>query len=269
MAFVLPSRREAGYLDPSIAGEGSKVIMSDGEVITYNPPPPKPVMPDWSEIKSIRHYFNRTYPKTQTWPAWVYHPTEEPRILKNADEAAELGICYRETSPDERVRFGQEFVWDWKDDCQWRPKPYPKKRTYDPRKPEAGKEFVAFPVPQATANRELLNTVLPEVTAAVVAALKQGGSVNPDNVDPKQWDEFLAFQAWKKTQEAADAILSDDQPEGYALTADGLPPKRASEMLPDIERAELTQQAHDMGIKVDGRWSVERIRSEIEKRQAN
>ena len=27
----------------------------DGEV--FNPPPPKPVMPDWSQIKSIRKYF--------------------------------------------------------------------------------------------------------------------------------------------------------------------------------------------------------------------
>ena len=255
MAFVLPSVRQAGYLDPEISGEGVKVIMSDGESISYNPPAPKPVMPDWSGIKSIRHYFNRT--DFKIWPAWVYHPTEEPRIVKNEHEAAEIGICYREATIEEKGRYGLSHVWDWKDDCLWRPKPYATgARKYDPRKPEAGKEFIATPQSSMSANRELLNTVLPEVTAAVVAALKQGGSVAPDNINPKDWDQFLEFQAWRKTQEAADALLADDEPQAPVLTAGDDT---------EDERAQWEAEAIRKNIKIDGRWSLERLKTEVQK----
>lgn len=255
MAFVLPPKKEVGYLDPEIAGEGAKVITGDGEVLTFNPPPPKPVMPDPSEIKKIRHYFNRIYPKTQVWPAWLYHPTEPPRIVKNADEAAELGVCYRPTDADERMQFGLEYVWDWKEDSKWRPKPYTAKRHYDPAHPETGKEYIATPMAQSAANRQMLDQVLPEVTAAVVAALKQGGSVAPNKVDPKQWDEFLAFQAWQKTKEAIDTIdETTESPAGNALTAS-----------PDQERAAWEAEAERKGLKVDHRWSLETLKERVQK----
>jgi hypothetical protein len=291
MAFVLPSKREAGVLmnsDLSKEWEGNKVLLSDGTEINWAPAPPKPVMPDWSEIKSIRHYFNRSY-KNNFWPAWLYnHETGEERVVKDADEAADLGVCYRETTADEQARFGQKYVWDWKDDTHWRPTPKPKQRAYDPRKPEAGKEFVATPIAQSAANRDLLNTVLPEVTAAVVAALKQGGNVAPDKVDPKQWDEFLAFQAWKKTQEAVNLIAADDgamEEVKSALSVADVEVERESQtdkyseqniqhlqeqnknviIEPALERAAWVAEAKSHGIKVDGRWGVERIKEEIEK----
>lgn len=258
MAFVLPSKREVGVLSPDIAGEGAKVLMVDGEVITFNPSPPKPVMPDWSEIKSIRHYFNRTGFKV--FPAWLYHPTEQPRIVKDAHEAAELGVCWREATIEEKGRYGLEHVWDWKEDCEWRQTPFKTERKYDPRKPEQGKEYIATPVAQATANRELLNTVLPEVTAAVVAALKQGGSVAPDKIDPKQWESFLAFQAWQKTQQAIDLIapVIGNAAEGNALAP--------TEPIPEEnERALWEAEAERKGIKVDGRWSLERLKAAVDK----
>src|SRR6185312_6341739 len=111
MVFVLPPKSQVGVIDPEIAGEGVKVIYSDGEQGMWTPPPPRPVMPDWSGIKSIARYFNRT--GHAVWPAWLYHPTEEPRLLKNADEAAELGVCYREATMDEKGRYGRSHVWDW------------------------------------------------------------------------------------------------------------------------------------------------------------
>lgn len=264
MAFVLPPKREVGVvMNPDLAAEWSgdtKVVMSDGTEIAYNPPPPKPVMPDWTEIKSIRHYFNRTY-KNNFWPAWIYnHQTGEERIVRNADEAAQLGICYRPTTQDEGARFGVTHVWDWKEDCHWRPTPMAKPRVYDPRRPEQGKEFIATPTPQSTANRELLNTVLPEVTAAVVAALKQGGNVNPSNVDPKQWDEFLAFQAWKKTQEAIDIVAAEVAAETET---------QGSGALPQVdERAAWVAEAEAKGIKVDNRWSLETLKERVQRTAA-
>jgi hypothetical protein len=257
MNFVLPSKREVGVLNNSdLAKEWSgdhKVILSDGQEVQWNPPPPKPVMPDWSEIKTIRHYFNRT--GFRPFPAWLYHPTEQPCIVKDANEAADLGVCYREATVEERSKYGKQQVWDWQDDSEWRPEPWPGTMKFNPNKMEQGKTYVPTPVAQSTANRELLNTVLPEVTAAVVAALKQGGSVAPDKIDGKQWDEFLAFQAWKKTQEAIDGITppSDAEKANSALAA-----------LSD-ERAAWIAEAERKGVKVDKRWSLDRLKSEVEK----
>jgi len=264
MAFVMPSKREVGTLSPDIAGEGAKVIMSDGDVLSFNLPPPKPVMPDWSEIKSIRHYFNRT--GFRPFPAWLFHPTEQPRIVKDEFEAAELGVCYREASMEEKGRYGRDHVWDWQDNSPWRPQPYAGTTKFNPSKLEQGKNYVPTQQSQSSSNRELLNTVLPEVTAAVVAALKQGGSVNPDKVDSKQWDEFLAFQAWKKTQEAIDEIAPVSFPAELDVEDESIVDSPVLTALdPAAERAAWEAEAKSKGIKVDGRWSLERLKTEVTK----
>jgi hypothetical protein len=263
MAFELPPRSQVGYLSPDIAGEGVKVIMSDGDQITYNPTPPKPVMPDWSGIKSIRHYFGRT--DFRVWPAWLYHPTQEPRLVKNEYEAADLGVCFREATWEEKGKYGRDRVWDWKDECQWRPQPYPDTIKFDPTKLEQGKEYIRTPVPQHTQNRDMLQMILPEVTAAVVNALKQGGAVNPTGIDPKQWDEFLAFQAWKKTQEAIDVVAPPVDENQTMMFGD---PSQQSAlgsmaMTEEQERALWEVEANKKGIRIDKRWSLDTLKERV------
>ena len=141
MGFELPPRSSVGTLSAEIAGEGERVIHSDGSITTnWSPPPARLVMPDWSEIKSIRHYFNRK--GHQVWPAWFYHPTEKPRLIRNAEDGADLGVCYRRATNEERGKYGVEAVWDWKDGCEWRPQPYHAPK-FDPANPGHGKEYVA------------------------------------------------------------------------------------------------------------------------------
>lgn len=268
MPFVLPSKREVGSLSPEIAGEGQKVIMSDGELITWNPPPPKPVMPDWSEIKSIRHYFNRT--GFRVWPAWLYHPTDDARIVKNADEAAELGVCYREASIDEKGRYGLDHVWDWKDDSQWRPTPYPGTTKYNPNRIEQGKNYVPTAPNPVHAQHDLAALLIPQVAAAVAAALKSTGPAAPAKVDPAQWDAFLEFQAWQKTREAVDVLT---EPEAAADTGQEEPaepqqPNPLAALTPEQDRALWLEEAARKGIKIDKRWSLERIKTEVQKAAA-
>jgi len=249
MGFVLPPRSQVGYLDPEIAGEGSKIILSDGEQVNWSPPPPKPVMPDWSGIKSIQKYFNRS--GYVVWPAWLYHPTQEPRLVKNAHEAAELGICYREASFDEKGRYGRDHVWDWKDDCEWRPQPFGK-AVFDPKNPGHGKTYVPSAPNPIVAQNQLLEALIPTVTAAVVTALKGGaGPAAPAHIDPAQWEEFLAFQAFKKTTQAVDALDEKSPALNFGHGED--------------DRAMWEEAAKRKGIKVDGRWSLERLRAEVEK----
>ena len=49
MAFVLPSKSQVGALNPDLEKEwDSSNRAVDVAEVAYNPPPPKPVMPDWS-----------------------------------------------------------------------------------------------------------------------------------------------------------------------------------------------------------------------------
>ena len=264
MVFVLPPKSQVGVLHAEIAGEGETVLMSDGSEVSWSPPPVQPVMPDWSQIKSIRKYFGRK--GHQTWPCWLYHPIEAPRLLKNEHDAAELGVCYRDATADETARTGAKKVWDWKDGCEWRPTPFPKDVRFDPLNAGPGKTFQPAPVNPAVAQNAMVEALIPQVAAAVAQALKLAGPRSPAHVDPKQWDEFLAFQAWQKTQEvvkteAVNALLIPEiEDEPKAGTATDWDAENA-----EAELAAWRAEAEDKGIKIDKRWGLARLKEEVEK----
>jgi hypothetical protein len=252
----LPPRKEVGYLDPEIAGEGQQVIHSDGEVVNWSPPPVKPVVPDFSQIKSIRKYFNRT--GFVAWPAWLYHPIEEPRLVKNAEEAHALGVIYRDTTPDERARYGKNAMWDWSDETEWRPTPFPKDIKFNPEKPGTGKTVIHGKPNPEIAQNELVKALIPEVARAVAEALGAARPNAPSNVDPGEWAEFQQYIAWKKSQEV---IVHEAE---KAQEANAL----ATSLTHEQELSMWREEAETLGLKVDGRWSIERIKAEIEKQQA-
>ncbi len=255
MTFVLPPRAQVGVLDPEIAGEGEKIIMSDGDTVTWTPPPAKPVIPDWSQVKSLRKYFGRV--GLQVWPAWLYHPTEPARLLKDAHEAAELGICFRETTSDERAQFGgTRHRWAWRDDCKWRPDPY-NVVAFDPTKPGHGKYYIATPANPIVAQDALLERLIPLVTASVVAAMKGGGGSAPAHVSAGDWKEFQEFQAWKKSVETVETLVDEAAKPAWI--------ENTGNALAGDERSAWEERAHNKGIKVDGRWSLERLKAEVEK----
>lgn len=273
MVFVLPPKSQVGVLPPEIAGEGEAVLMSDGEQLSWTPPPPQPVMPDWSQIKSIRKYFGRK--GHLTWPCWLYHPDEAPRVIKNAQDAAELGVCYRDATADETARSGVTKMWDWKDDCKWRPTPFPKDIKFDPLKAGPGKTFQPTAVNPALAQNAMIEALIPQVAAAVAQALKLSGPGAPATVEPKQWDEFLAFQAWQKTQEAVKepGIVLNALTEALKMPIENS--MEPNGLNPDYEPvngedeaatiAAWRQEAEDKGIKVDKRWGLARLKEEVER----
>lgn len=263
MAFVLPDRSKVGVLDPEIAGEGMKVIMSDGEQAEYTVPPPKPIVPDWSGIKSLARYFNRT--TRQIYPAWLYHPSEPARLVKNENEAAELGVCYRKAQPEEFARYGQQWVWDWRDDSQWRPKPHSIAK-FDPSRPDSGKNVIIMPQSASSEKAQLVSELVPAVAAAVAQALKASGqAVAPAGVDTAQWDEFLKFQAWQKSQQAVEAVADATEAPDFEETDDQPSPQtNALNTKPD-DRDALIAEAQQKGVTVDKRWGIDRLKSELAK----
>ncbi len=256
MVFIIPPRSEVGYLDSEIANEGQKVsALSDGQPEGWSPPPQLASVPDWSRIKSIARYFNRSGFKP--YPAWLYHPTEPPRVVNDADEAAKLGVCYRRPTDDERQRYGDKDVWDWTAESKWRPTPHGKPK-FDPQNPGLGKTYIANTNPQV-AQHALVEALIPQVAAAVAAAMQgTGGPAAPVGVKKDEWDEFLAFKAWQKTQETvtkvASEITAEDAGGGTNALAD-----------PEAELAFWKGEAIAKNVRIDGRWSLERIKAEVEK----
>jgi hypothetical protein len=268
MAFVLPPKSQVGVIDPEISGEGQKVeYNSAGEQVSWSPPPPQPVMPDWSRIKSIARYFQ---PRTniQSWPAWLYHPTEGARIVKNQHEAAELGVCYRKATDDEKGRYGRDYVWDWREDSLWRPTPYEAQRKFDPNNPGPGKTYVASPPSPRIAQNDMIAALIPAVAAAVAQSLKASGPTAPANVDPKQWEAFLQFQAWQKTKDVVETVVKEEEPREIDRRDDTEPPDdepALAALSPEQERPLWLEEAERKGVKVDGRWSLARLKAEVEK----
>lgn len=253
---MLRSKAEVGVLSADVAGEGERIIHSDGETVAWLPPPAKAVIPDWSGIKSLRRYFGSHVHRT--YPAWLYHPTEEPRLVKNAEEASLLGVGYRTATNEERGKYRVENVWDHTADSKWRAEPWPGTMKFDPRKAGHGKTYQPTAPNPVHAQNDLVRALIPEVAAAVAQALKSSGPSAPANVNPKDWDEFLAFQAWQKTQSAVEALATEDNSEqGSSETSNALSK--------DEERKLWEAEAARKNIRVDGRWSLEKLREAVEK----
>ena len=245
MTFVIPPKSEVGTLDPSIANEGMKVILSDGEAEQWTPPEIKAAFPDWSQVPKLKKYFGRK--GGPVYPHWMYHPTESDQLVNNAEEAGKLGVVYRKATDEERFQFGHQSVWDWKRgdaDLKWRPFPQ-QRRKFDPHHPETGKIYQASPSSQPD-----IGSLVAAVTASVLAAMKTPGiaPTAPAHVNSKEWEEFLAFQAFKKTTETVNALASEDAEED--------------------DRASWVAEAERLGMKVDKRWSTERLKSEVQARAA-
>jgi hypothetical protein len=262
--FVLPPKSRVGILDPSIAGEGEPVYGADGETMNWTPPPEKLVVPDLSQVKSLRKYFGRS--NFPIFPAWLYHPAEPARVVRTAQEAAELGVCYRATSHDEQMRYGKKFVWDWKDDAPWRPTPY----EANSKRPaaEQGKELIIKPPNPTIAQHELVKALIPEVAAAVAKAMK--GAPGPANVSPDDWKEFQEFLAWKKSAESIEAVARRDD---YADPDPLGPPSNANALsalgMTEIEEKDLLiEEAKSRGLHFDRRSSIAKIKEAIEKAAA-
>jgi hypothetical protein len=264
----LPKGSARQALDAEIANEGGKVLagdkvlLSNGEQVAWTPPPEKLVMPDLSNVKSLRHYFGQR--GFQVYPAWLYHPTKPAVIVQNAKEAAEHGIVYRQATVDERNRYGLKDVWDWEEDSKWRPTPWSVPK-FDPKNPGSGKTVIYSAPDPRIAQNDLVAQLIPAVAAAVAQSLKTTGPAAPASVDPAQWEAFLAFQAFQKAQEVVTAVASEPHQEGQGGSDQTLFSEGGNALSPEQDRFLWEEEAKRLGIKVDGRWSNERLKAEVQK----
>ncbi len=281
--FVLAERQESGRVNlagnlvkgairqalaAEIADEGFKVLgaeairLSNGDVVAYTPPPPKLAMPDMSEIKSIRHYFGKM--GFRPYPAFLFHKDGREMMVSDAKMAGEYGIVYRETTQDERNRYGVRHMWDWEAECFWRPTPWTEPK-FDPKNPGAGKNLIWSAPDPKIAQNDMIAEMIPQVAAAVAAALKASGPAAPTNVSASDWDDFLAFKAWKEAQKVVTEVVEETIDQTMAEDDE---PEAQSAMPEEMEKNIWRGQAERLGIEIDGRWSLKRLKAEVEKAEA-
>ena len=258
----LPSRASVGYLSDDIAREGQKIRMdeNDGYEI-IGEPSDKIAFPDYSKVKHLRKYFNRT--GYQVFPSWIYHPNGDAKIVKNAAEAEAHGVVFRATTPDEKAAFGVNYRWDYLDKTEWRTKAFDRKRTIDPDNMiEGGKNFVARRQIDTSENQDAL---IARTVAAVMAAMKTQAPSAPANVDPKQWGEYQEFLAFR---EAAKAVSDLEPGPLKAVTEDDSEdePLVIHDMTGDADpKAKWLAEAERLGVAVDKRWGLSRLIEECQK----
>lgn len=240
MVFVLPPKSQVGTL-PRDFENGSRNAYEDG--VSWTPPPVKPAVPDMSQIKTLQRYFNRQ--GGPNFPAWLYNiETGEERIAENANDAAELGVCYRDPTEEEKERYGDKKVWDWKDDSPWRPTKA--KKHIKPQVGGLGKNLVHPDRPQAPAMEATI--------AAVVAAVTEKMKPSIEGFSAEDMAAIKEFLALKKADPMAKPEKASD---GNALSA-----RETSE---DQEREIWIEEAEQRGVKIDKRWTTEKIKETVAK----
>jgi hypothetical protein len=199
------------YLDPSIAGEGESAnnwqpgawtnapSTADEE---YQPDIEPPHINDYAAFKKHKHYrqYFRPY-RYIPFPAWMYHRTQEPRLVKSKEEV---------------IALGQE----------WSPTPI------KPRVDMTGKSL-----PTKSDTQRL--------TEALAAGLTDK---KPD-ADPASIAAIVAA-----VMSAMQPMLQAQQPTAAAALAE---PEDAA------EREEMLKLAAEQGVKIDKRWSNDRIKKEL------
>jgi hypothetical protein len=211
------------YLDPAIANEGqsadnwspgmawTNAPSSDGE--EYQPDIEPPHINDYAAFKKHKHYrqYFRPY-RYVPFPAWMYHPTKEAKIVKSAEEVTALGP-------------------------EWRREPFTRKIDM------TGK---SLPVKSETQR-------LAETVASALAAQKQGASaIDPTSIAAVVAAVMAALGPQAPQRAPSEATLGNAAPT--------LPLEAADEKL---ERTALLELAEKEGVKVDGRWSNDRIKKEL------
>lgn len=186
----------------------------------------EPHINDYATLKKHKHYKKYFKPYIfQPYPAYIYHAKEGEKLVGDAKTAAQYGVSYNKEDSH------------WVCIGEWKVKPIVARK---PNPQDTGKTLVT-----ATASQSAMGTN--ELMAQILAQLVKGqGSVAPALAtaigEDKEYQDYLAF---KRMQAAKDETKAD---------------------LPPIdEKALLIEAAESRDIKVDKRWSIERIKSELDK----
>ena len=196
----------------------------------YQPDIEPPHVNDYAAFKKHKHYrqYFRPY-RYMPFPAWMYHATLEPKLIEVRDRT---GAIDAEACRQAVLKLGPE----------WRREPYPKHQAQ--ARNMTGK---ALPVKSQT-------EMLGEIVAKSITA-NAGGQTNPEALIAATVAAVMAAmnkaQSEPVAREGLREFLETPSEEDRGPQADS------------IERQALLELAEKEGIKVDGRWSNDRIKKAV------
>ena len=216
------------YLDREIAGEGlhadapipNSWMDGAGATEEYQPDIEPPHINDYAAFKKHKHYRQYFRPHVyQPFPAWLYHPTQEPKLVAKYRETKNGWVVDIEACKAEVAALGPE----------WSPIPVA------PRKDMTGK---SLPIKTETQK-------LAEVMAQAVAAKQGAGPIDASTI--------AAIVA------ATVAAINQKPVESQPVDAS----EAAPAVEQDVERTALIELADKDGVKIDKRWSNQRIKEAL------
>lgn len=226
------------YLDPEIAGEGEAAE-------DWQPFVAAPAIPTYKGIKSILKYFPQfsgiPY-KHKAFPTWLYHRSRPSVLARTAEVAKNYGVTWRDATHEEKSRGFPAQIWDYAEGCEWRTIPFSTK--FNPLNPDTGKEVKLSP-DKGPSQSEMISAVVAAVMAQMGGVAKGNALATGNPAADPEYQKFLEF---KKLQ----AVPATVETPPVALA-------------PSEERELLVEAANSRGIKLDGRWSIDRIKQELDK----
>jgi len=192
-----------------------------------------PHIPDYAAFKKHKHYgqYFRPY-RYRAFPAWVYHPEFEPKLIdmRNRDGSLDEDGCKRQV-----MLLGPG----------WSP---------TPNKPRIDMTGKSLPVKSETQR-------LAEVVAQALAVKATGSS---GGIDATAIAAVVAavMAAMPQNQPAATAAPTSSPQDDMIDPASDLLASTSSAS-DDIERAAMIEFAEKNNIKIDKRWSNDRIKKEL------
>lgn len=260
------------YLDPEIANEGIKVVpgangaLEEGE--EYQPFVEEPHIPDYKSFKTPKHplskYF-RPY-KHKAFPAIFYRADGATKMVSSIEDATKLG-CRLGTA---------EEGFRWHCTGEWVAKPFAAHTKFDstklgtgkaqppPTQTEAMSKAIADALKSVQSGASAVTDQVSTIVAAVIAAMKMIGAPAAVPEAPVVASAAGAAEAAKPAPVAAAPAPPP------AAEADPLDIPLALRRTPTVELSAeekkklLIEAAEEKGVKIDKRWSFERITQELE-----
>lgn len=224
------------YLDPEIANEGQSVNnWTPGEWVNvvpeegdWRPSVPNKFVPSYDQLREHKHYGRYFAPHIfRPFPAWMYHPTLPSKIVKTKEEVIALGPEWATTpfAKSEPVMVGKSL----------------------PVKSEQSKLTEAISAAMLQQHKQVApGAIDPNLIAMVVAGVMQAMAKNQAPPMPTETPN-------KETGPTVAEVLARKEPEedGHDIT-DGA-----------VERAALIELAEKEGVKIDKRWSNDRMKEAL------
>lgn len=194
-------------------------------------PSPRPHVWDYAPLKEHPHYGQYFAARPfRAFPAWIYnHKTGESKVVGSAKEADQYGVSYNTTA-----RFHHyECVGDWMDEPA---------KGLKADVTIAGKSLVTASSTQAA---NTTAETMAQILQKLIADKASPGLADTISAD-KEYQDYLAFKRAQSKKAPVEVAAKED-----VETFD--------------EKALLIEAAASRDIKVDKRWSIDRIKSELDK----